>query len=94
MYEKIDTIGGDGYPQRGEHVGIQNRNITMIGSRTDAHKKHYIDRHCVHSDNDQDYFLMNMTRYEEIQKEKNDRRLDCLGVIHEDYVLNKGTGTV
>ena len=86
--KKIDTIGGDGYPGKGEHVGIQNRNITIIGSYQDAVKKRYIDRHCVHTDNDQDFFLMNMTRYEEIQKDKNGRHLDCLGVIHEDYVLN------
>jgi len=84
----IDTIGGDGYPEKGEHVGVEGRNITIIGSRKDAIKKQYIDRHCVHIDNDEDFSLMNMTRYGDIQKGENGRHLNCLGIIHEDYILH------
>ena len=85
---KVDTIGGDGYPKAGEYKGLQNRNITIIGSRYDAHKKKIIDRHCVTFENDEDFFLMNMTRYEALQKDETGRHVNCLGIIHEDFLKN------
>ena len=64
----------------------------MIGSQYDAQKKKIIDRHCVTNENDVDFFLMNMTRYELMQKEDSrsgiGRHVNCLGIIHEDYLLN------
>ena len=86
---KIDTIGGDGYLTKGEYKGIQNRNITIIGSHHDANKKTFICRHCVHFENDEDFNLMNMTRYEEIQTLENGQHVNCLGILHEDYLKQR-----
>ena len=58
----------------------------MIGSTLDAIKKTYIKRSVITFGNDEDYFLMNMTRYEQIQKDTNGRHVNCLGIIHEDYL--------
>ena len=52
----------------------------------DAIKKTYIKRSFITFGNDEDYFLMNMTRYEQIQKDTNGRHVNCLGIIHEDYL--------
>ena len=58
----------------------------MIGSQVDAIKYKLIHRQYVHSKNDEDFDLMNMTRYEEIQKHYNAKKIDCLGLIHENYL--------
>lgn len=88
MFKQVDTIGGTGYPEAGEHKGMQNRNISIIGSRLHAHKKKFIDRRCVSNENDEHFFLMNMTRYESLLKEAG-RQVNCLGIIHESYLKDK-----
>ena len=53
-----------------------------------------MDRHCVTNENDVDFFLMNMTRYELMQKEDSrsgiGRHVNCLGIIREDDLLSGG----
>ena len=77
---------GDGYPEKGTHIGVNNRTITMVGHRSIARKHEIINRKGV---SNHEYSLMNLTHYSIAGRQKGKPRKPCIQVLYED-LLNKG----
>ena len=75
---------GNGYPQMGTHVGMENRTLTMVNTSRPKHRKQYIFRGVVVSRSNTD--VMNMTHYRDISKTSKRPKKPCLEVLYDDYL--------
>lgn len=73
---------GNGYPQNGTHVGVNNRTVTMVGDRLVAKRREYINRGSV---SNREYSKMNMTHYSIAGRQEGVPRKPCLQVLYDEY---------
>jgi hypothetical protein len=57
----IWTIGGSGYPTKGEYAGVHGRNVTIVGSPQECRQRKYVWRDSVSKGSELKH--MNMTHY-------------------------------
>jgi len=74
---------GDGYPTNGTHSGIYDRNVTMIGHRSQAKAREFINRGSV---SNHEYREMNISHYSFAGRQKDKPRKPCLEVIYDFMV--------
>lgn len=60
----IMSIGGNGYPEKGDYPGNYNRNITMIGSPREARQRKYLARSVARAASPEDEQKMGMEHYQ------------------------------
>jgi hypothetical protein len=84
----MHTIG-NAYPTNGTHVGVSNKNVTMIGERKTATRRVFINRHNI---GNEDYPIMNMTPYAIAGRQTGIPRKPCLQVLYEERLHQLGLG--
>ena len=78
----IHTIG-NGNPSNGTYMGVNNRNVTIVGHKLIAKRREYINRGSV---SNWEYSKMNMTHYSIAGRQKGRPRKPCIQVLYEEYL--------
>ena len=83
----ITAIGGSGYFSKGEYVGVNNRNVTIVGSRREAKKGRYVQRDSVRKK--AELSRMNMTHYDGASKTIQGKSHSCFLEIYKKSKISQ-----
>jgi mannosyltransferase OCH1-like enzyme len=84
----MTAIGGSGYFSKGEYVGVNNRNVTIVGSRREAQKGRYVHRDSI-SKKAEELSQMNMTQYEEARDDIQGKSHSCFLEIYKKSKISQ-----
>ena len=81
-----------GYPEAGEYLGVENRNVTMIGKPFSAKKGYFVQRSSVVNQTSDDLEKMNMPHYFAMRTKKStslDKTHSCVREMYKNSVMEE-----